>query len=205
MFLTVSLLTDFCNPAASEINLGLRLATYNQPAALGSANTMPYRFDHPLCANLLIVEDDPIAAQHLGREIIKLGYGLVTICSNRQAAEQEILSQSFDLVLLDLHLGGKMGELEGIALAEWITEQKPHGCDPAIVVVSAYLSHPDLSSLSKIRIRGYLAKPFHPLNLEQLLRKMLRPDDRKAVSVKMPLHNLAPAAVKENLPVEDHG
>ena len=166
---------------------------------------MHHRHDEPLCANLLIVEDDPIAAQHLGREIIKLGYGLVTICASRQAAEKELLSQNFDLVLLDLHLGGSASQLDGLALAEWLSHQPPHGRETAIIIVSAYLSHPDLSRLGKARIRGYLAKPFHPVNLEQALRKVLRPKAPELGLVKMPLHNLSPAALKQELPIEDHG
>ena len=120
---------------------------------------------------ILIVEDEPITAEDLAVQVRNLGMNVIGPANNfanaivlltKCEAENEIP----DLVLLDLGLEQR---LDGVALAR-VIERRWH---IPIIIVSANLSHPDLGSLAGLPIYGYVVKPFHPLNLREVILKGL--------------------------------
>ncbi|MDI9409296.1 MAG: response regulator [Candidatus Pacebacteria bacterium] len=149
-------------------------------------------------ATLLLVEDEPITAHDLVQVIAKLGYHLLATCATRAEAMQIMETAAIDLVLLDLHLGTE--SLEGIALARWIS----HYHSSQIIIVSGYLNHPELCSLGGVAISDYLAKPFHPLNLDQaIVRALGRPP--RAPLIEMARQGLVPLTMEEGLVLEGNG
>lgn len=102
---------------------------------------------------LLIVEDERIIAEDIRRIVHNLGYEVLDIVSSGEKALSVVDNTAPDLVLMDIHLDGKMS---GIETAEQIykSHQSP------VVYLTAYA---DEMTLLKAKISepfGYILKPF---------------------------------------------
>lgn len=103
--------------------------------------------------SILIVEDETVAALDIKTILIDLGYQVAGIASTGEKAIEIVEAKVPDLILMDIHLAGK---LSGIEAAEKILSAH---CVP-IIYITAY-AEPELVGLAKkTRPYGYIIKPF---------------------------------------------
>jgi chemotaxis response regulator CheB len=133
----------------------------------------------PRPARILIVEDEPLAAQNLREILTELSYVVVGSVSSGEEAIRAAAQSSPDLTLMDIKLAGKMS---GIQAARQIREafQVP------VLFVTA---HGDLVTLTAVKATdhyGYLVKPFHSVSVQAAVelaldkhnKELLRSDER---------------------------
>lgn len=66
--------------------------------------------------DFLLVEDDPVLADGLRHALLESGYAVTQVASGRRA-DQLLIEQKFDLVILDLGLPDMDGAESVVALA----------------------------------------------------------------------------------------
>ena len=104
-------------------------------------------------ARLLIVEDEPIVAQDLRRQLAELGYDPVGKAATGEAAL--VLAEQLrpDLVLMDIELAGGM---DGLSAAQLIGRQ----FDIPVVYLTAYSSEAFVERAKVTEAFGYVIKPY---------------------------------------------
>ncbi|HNQ96803.1 MAG TPA: response regulator [Treponemataceae bacterium] len=115
---------------------------------------------------VLIAEDDTIVALDLQGMITRLGYDVVAIVDNGQAAVAAARRFLPDVILLDMAIGGG---IDGIDAAREINKSSS---TPVVFCVSS----PDLALLARakeISYAGYLLKPINPDSLATTLDTVL--------------------------------
>jgi len=107
---------------------------------------------------ILIVEDEMILAENIGRYLNKLGYTVSAIVTTGEAALQKAQELQPDLVLMDIHLDG---ELDGVEAAEHIRT--------AFGIPMVYITgYADPETLERARLTepyAYLLKPIKEIDL----------------------------------------
>ena len=81
--------------------------------------------------SILIVEDEGIAAADIQSRLSRLGYRIVGRARSGEDAIREIEEHAPDIVLMDIHLHGK---IDGIAAAEVIRDRY----DIPVIFITAY-------------------------------------------------------------------
>ena len=112
-----------------------------------------------MTTRILIAEDEAVTALDLKRELIALGYEVTGIADNASDAMNAAAAQKPDLVLMDIHLSGRM---EGIVAASAI-----RGCEGIPVVFLT--AHSDQTTLDRALLAspfGYILKPFQVRELK---------------------------------------
>ena len=124
---------------------------------------------------ILVAEDDPLLADGLIRALRNTGYAADRV-SDGHAAESALMTQSFDLLILDIGLPG----LDGFQVLKRVRERK---IDVPVLILTA------LDEVEN-RVRGldlgaddYLVKPFELTELEARVRALTRRARGAAVSV----------------------
>ncbi len=115
---------------------------------------------------ILIAEDDAIVALDLQGMVARLGYDVVAIVDNGNAAVAAAGRFLPDIILLDMQLAGA---IDGIDVARKINEKSS-------IPVIFCISSPDLSALLRakdISYAGYLLKPISPDSLATTLDTVL--------------------------------
>jgi signal transduction histidine kinase len=110
---------------------------------------------------LLVVEDNAINIRILGLQLKNSGAVLTTACNGRQALEK-IQEQSFDGIILDLH----MPEMNGYETIPHIQHLLP---DAFIIVLTADVMPEVKDRLSKLQVKHLLPKPYAAEDLLQML------------------------------------
>ncbi|MEQ8360610.1 MAG: response regulator [Cytophagales bacterium] len=108
---------------------------------------------------VLIVEDDFIISEELKERLLRFGYKVLGPVDNAEEAEKLILSETPDVVLLDINLNG---EEDGISLAEKILASKQQ---VAIIFLTALSDEKTLIRAKKIKPAAYIIKPYEERNL----------------------------------------
>lgn len=104
-------------------------------------------------AQILIVEDELIAAESLALDLEKLGYKICGIVNSGEKAIEKVKKSQPDLILMDIMLKGKM---DGITAAQTIySEYKT-----PIIYLSAYADNETLNRSKSTPVYGYLVKPY---------------------------------------------
>lgn len=112
---------------------------------------------------VLIVDDTTpvrVLLQHTFRELMPNYHAVVS--PNGAKALDELQQQSFDLILTDYD----MPDMDGLELAQKVRQILP---DARIVLMSCIDFRQFCDDIEKIRIDGYLKKPF---NITQLLKSV---------------------------------
>lgn len=112
---------------------------------------------------VLIVDDTTpvrVLLQHTFRELMPNYHAVVS--PNGAKALDELQQQSFDLILTDYD----MPDMDGLELAQKVRQILP---DARIVLMSCIDFRQFCDDIEKIRIDGYLKKPF---NVTQLLKSV---------------------------------
>jgi len=111
---------------------------------------------------VLIVEDDPVVGQILEWRLGSLGYTVCGKVSTAEDAFSEVKTRQPDVVLMDIHLAGRM---DGIDAAQAI--KKMH--DIPVIFLTAHFADTELERAKAIRPEGYIIKPFSDTDLRVAL------------------------------------
>lgn len=109
--------------------------------------------------NILIVEDEPVIADHIEQYILDAGFNCIGITDSYSDAKVLIDTKHPDLLLLDINLGDGP---DGIDLAHYInqTNKKP------FIFIS---SNTDSKTLERVKLTnpsGFIVKPFKAKDIE---------------------------------------
>ena len=116
-------------------------------------------------ARILIVDDELVVRDSLGKWFLTEGYQVECVSSAREALEA-IQRQDFDLALLDI----KMPGMDGMEL-----QQRLRDADPGLLVIimTGYASVETAVQALKRGAYDYITKPFDPDELVHLVSKAL--------------------------------
>lgn len=103
--------------------------------------------------HILLVEDESIVAMDMSRRLISLGYPSVEYVATGEAAVAYAVEHKPDLILMDIHLKGKM---DGIQAAELIRRQN----DIPLIYITAYADEKTFARAKKTEPYGFIMKPF---------------------------------------------
>ncbi len=116
-------------------------------------------------ARILIVDDELVVRDSLGKWFVTEGYQVETVASAREALEA-LTRQDYALALLDI----KMPGMDGMEL-----QQRLHEADPnlLVIVMTGYASVETAVQALKRGAYDYITKPFDPDELVHLVSKAL--------------------------------
>jgi len=105
-------------------------------------------------AKILVVEDERITAEHIKLGLKSADYDVVGIDDSGEAAIQSVEEKNVDLVLMDIHLKGRM---DGIEAAEEIRER----FGIPVIFLTAYSDETTVQRAKLTEPSGYIIKePF---------------------------------------------
>jgi CheY-like chemotaxis protein len=114
---------------------------------------------------ILMVDDEPVIRK-LAAEILSPEYEVHGV-PDADAAVRALLTEDFDLVLLDLDLGGPIG---GKSLYETLQVQQPEVADRVVFVTGGAVTQEDMDFLGRSG-RECIAKPFHINQLKDVVAR----------------------------------
>lgn len=103
---------------------------------------------------VLIVEDEPLVAQDLSRQLTSMDYMVVGIAHDAPSALDQLKSRNPNFVILDIHLGSHSGD--GIDVAHILNTN--YGLP--FVFITSYADELTLSRAKETMPIGYIIKPF---------------------------------------------
>ena len=115
-------------------------------------------------AHILIVDDDPDACEVASRLLTQNGYEVRSVPNGREALA-ELVSDTPDLVLLDL----RMPEMDGLTLLEVIRSYL-RWSDLPVIIVTAYANDPSATRAAQLGVRHVFSKANY--RLEDLLARV---------------------------------
>jgi DNA-binding LytR/AlgR family response regulator len=129
---------------------------------------------------ILVVEDKPLIAENLKLTLEDLGYEVAHLCYTFTQAVSAISSGTIDLALLDIHLGSKNPDENGIALGQLI--QKTSGTP--FIFLTAYSDLETIRTATQLGPSGYLIKPVNPATVFAAVQSAIQNNlnARKAVA-----------------------
>ncbi len=116
--------------------------------------------------SVFVVEDEALIAMELTDRLRSLGYSVSGTASRGEQALETIASTRPNVVLMDIHLAGKLTGIETAArLREW--------SDVPVIFLSAYSDAELLRQAGEVEPFGYLVKPFEERELNATIRMAL--------------------------------
>ena len=126
----------------------------------------PFTKGHPLARKILLA-DDSVTAQNMGRKILTdAGYEVVTV-NNGSAALKKILEQKPDLIVLDVYMPG----YSGLEVCQRIKENKETSRIPVLLTVGK-LEPFKPEEARRARADAFVVKPFEASELLAALTKL---------------------------------
>jgi DNA-binding LytR/AlgR family response regulator len=107
---------------------------------------------------IVIIEDEPIISSNIQIVCERAGYIVAASFDNGEEAIPFILSNSIDLVLLDIELAG---QLSGIQVAERLRLR----ASLIFIFLTSYMDQATLSRAKLVNPAAYIVKPFQESNL----------------------------------------
>jgi len=107
---------------------------------------------------VLIVEDQALIALALAADLAAINCDVVGRAASGEAAVELARQHQPEIVVMDVHLAGRMDGIETAALIK-------AECAPRIIFVTAYADGPDRARMEAIRPAAILGKPYHPNEL----------------------------------------
>ena len=114
--------------------------------------------------NILIVEDEAISANLLKILMERRGHHVLGPVATGEEAVELALSSEPDVLLMDIHLAGKM---DGIDAVGDIHQEKP----VPVIFITAYDEASVVERAMKHNPLAYLKKPVNPNEIERVLRE----------------------------------
>ena len=125
--------------------------------------------------NLMLVEDERIVAFDLKRQLSGFGYHVASVVASGEQAIQSCRDVHPDLVLMDIHLDGKMDGIEAAS----VIRSRHH---VPVVFLTAYAEDETLTRALGSRPFGYLVKPCEGRELHATIQMALaRHDDEVTI------------------------
>lgn len=121
---------------------------------------------------ILIVEDEGIIAMNLEKRLTDLGYSVVASVSSGEAALNTVVRASPDIVLMDIHLSGKM---TGTEAAKILWEQ----FGIPIVYLTAYADEESINDAKPSMPYAYIVKPYQPAQIHTAIQLALDRRERE--------------------------
>ena len=126
-------------------------------------------------ANILVVDDEPVARQSL-TDIIKLEGHNVVSAPNGQAAVEHVRTHPVDLMIVDLRMPG----MDGLEVVQVVNQISP---ETEVILLTAFGSTETAIQALRLRIHDYLLKPASPSQVLTSVKKGLtRRSTRSRVS-----------------------
>ena len=116
--------------------------------------------------NVLVVEDESIVSKDIQQSLKKLGYNVVGAASTGERAFELAMSESPDIILMDIML---KGSINGIETAERIKKE----LNIPIIYLTAYADEATLSKAKITEPYGYIIKPFKVVDLQSSIELAL--------------------------------
>ncbi len=153
----------------SELGIG-SVFSLNLPLKPGAIETKQKRsgLDRNYQATVLLAEDNAVNAKIAGKILDKLGIEVVTV-ENGELALQEIMSKTFDLVLMDIN----MPIMDGITAAEKIRDLSFPKNQVPILALTANAMMEDKERCIKAGMNGFISKPIKLARLIEELDSIL--------------------------------
>ncbi len=120
---------------------------------------------HPL--RILLAEDNVVNQKVALRLLEKLGYHADIACNGLEAFHA-LLWQSFDVILMDVH----MPEMDGVEATKRIRAEIPAEQQPWVIALTAYALQGNREWLMEAVMDDYLSKPVRIEDLETALQKV---------------------------------
>ena len=128
--------------------------------------------------NILIVEDELIAAEYLKEILTTNGFNVVGVIDKGRVATVEIPKIKPDMVLMDIMLK------DGISGSEVALHLKQHSPDIAIIFLTAYDDREIVESAIESNSYGYLMKPYNEREIVNTLKIVLARIKKERFGVK---------------------
>jgi len=137
-------------------------------------------------ARILIVDDETVVRNSLGKWFTSEGYAAQPVASAREALET-IQQKEFDIALLDI----KMPGMDGMELQARLKEADP---DLAVIIMTGYASVETAVQALKRGAYDYITKPVDPDELSHLVANALEHQRtrREVVRLREDLQEVAP-------------
>jgi DNA-binding NarL/FixJ family response regulator len=107
---------------------------------------------------VLVVEDQALIALALAADLAALDCEVIGRAATGEAALELARRHAPDIVLMDVHLAGRMDGIQAAALIKAV-------CAPRIIFVTAYADGADRARMEALRPAAILGKPYHPSEL----------------------------------------
>jgi CheY-like chemotaxis protein len=136
--------------------------------------------------SIVIVEDECIAAEDIRRRLISWGYRVPAVVTTGEEAVASVEQMRPDLVLMDIHLKGRM---TGVEAAELIRTR----LDVPVIFASAYN---DLETMTRVGVEGpfgMVNKPYDDLEIRAAIEFALTKQKLQRTNLERkerPLHSL---------------
>ena len=111
---------------------------------------------------IFIVEDEAIVADDLAESLKALGYAIAGVAHSGEAALTKISVTMPDLVLMDIHLAGK---IDGVDAATALHEMS----DVPVIYLTAYADSALIGRAKLTAPYGYIIKPYDERELESVI------------------------------------
>ena len=108
---------------------------------------------------ILIVEDEPLVAEHISTYLNNADFTVCGIAHDDEEARHCLRTQLPDAVILDINLDGNV---DGIQLAEFINKQY----HLPFLFLTSYADRDTLERAKKVEPWGYIVKPFNEKTLQ---------------------------------------
>jgi DNA-binding response OmpR family regulator len=119
---------------------------------------------------LLLVEDEHVLRGLIAQFLRGEGYEIVEAADGAEGVEFFAARGPFDLVLLDLNLPF----LSGVDVCRSIKASQPR---QPVIICSAAILDSHITDLRALGVERFLTKPYHPLDLLELIAAELSPGD----------------------------
>jgi len=120
------------------------------------------------CRRILLVEDNPLN-QEVGKGLLEYAGYTVTLAENGQVALDLLETESFDLVLMDLHMP-VMGGIEATRKLRYL----PRGSNLPVIALTADQRPGVVEECRKAGMDDFVGKPFDPSALLEKLDALLQ-------------------------------
>ncbi len=118
---------------------------------------------------ILVAEDNKINQEVARHQLNKLGYSVDVVENGRQAVEA-IKTESYRLVLMDVH----MPEMDGYEATRVIRNSAEQLKDIPIIAMTADAMKGDHEKCLAAGMNGYIAKPVQPENLQKAIAEWIK-------------------------------
>ncbi len=121
-----------------------------------------------MAKKIFCVDDSPIVRQIVQSSLEVEGYAVETAANGLEALENAKINNNIDLFLLDIN----MPKLDGLNLLKELRKLDHHQNTPVIMITSEDMA--DKKAMAKKSgATGWIVKPFKPIDLIKIIRKIL--------------------------------